>query len=370
MTDEQQSFTTPFGNYSVDHLLSEVDQSVSEETVKFELKSALRELSDLKLALDESSIVALTDQKGTILYVNDKFCEVSKYSREELIGRDHRIINSQYHSKDFMKDMWRTIGQGNVWHGEIRNIAKDGSIYWVNTTIVPILNEKGKPKNYLAVRNEVTKLKEVEAELQSMMTKVISIQEEERKRFSRELHDGIGQSLYSLVIQIDQLASSEDEGQKQLQPLRDQVTSIIEEVRGLAWQLRPSVLDDLGVVPAIRSYIENYRNYYGIEVRFECRLHRRLPHHQELAVYRIIQEALTNTAKHADAAEASVTIDDQEHELIIIIADEGEGFNSDTPGSGVGMFSMEERARSAGGALSIESSLGKGTRIRASFPKK
>lgn len=370
MTDQQQSFTSPFGSYSVDTLLTEVDRHIEEIPVKTELKSALRELSDLKLALDESSIVALTDQRGTILYVNDKFCEVSKYPREELIGQDHRIINSKYHSKEFMKDMWRTIGQGKVWHGELRNIAKDGSIYWVNTTIVPILNEQGRPKHYLAVRNEVTKLKQVEAELQSMMSKVISIQEEERKRFSRELHDGLGQSLYSLVIQIDQLASSQSEGPNDLGPLRDQVTSIIEEVRGLAWQLRPSVLDDLGVVPAIRSYIENYRNYYGIEVTFECSLHRRLPHHQELAVYRIIQEALTNTAKHADASYASVIIDDSEQELTIVIADQGEGFNREIPGAGVGMFSMEERARSAGGALSIDTSIGEGTRITVSFPKR
>lgn len=370
MTDIQ-SFTTPFRNYSLDKLICEVDHYLENDTVKNEVKSALRELTDLKIALDKTSIVAMTDTKGKILYVNDKFCEISKYSREELIGKDHRIINSGYHDADFMKDLWTTIRQGKIWHGEIRNTTKDGEYYWVNTTIVPLLNEQGKPKKYLAIRNEVTQLKQTEAELQSMMTKVIRIQEEERKRFSRELHDGIGQSLYSLVIQLDQLSSNHSFSQSDLQPLRKQVTSIIEDVRGLAWQLRPSVLDDLGVVPAIRTYIEKFNSYYGIDVAFECYLQRRLPHDVELAMYRIIQEALTNIAKHADAEEAKVIIDDRHEKLLITITDSGEGFTIGAAGNaaGVGLFSMEERARSAGGTLTIHSAPEEGTTITLIFSK-
>ncbi|MEO8097399.1 MAG: PAS domain S-box protein [Acidobacteriota bacterium] len=126
-----------------------------------------KQLLDLKFALDEHAIVSATDHLGTITYVNDKFCSISQYSREELVGRNHRIINSGYHSRDFMATLWRTISAGQTWHGEIRNLAKDGSYYWVATTIIPVMDARNKPIGYLSLRNDITAFKEGEQALES-----------------------------------------------------------------------------------------------------------------------------------------------------------------------------------------------------------
>ena len=157
------------------------------------VRDRTKELTDMTNALDATAIVAVTDRDGTITKVNSRFAEISKYSEQELIGQNHRFLKSGYHPPAFFEDMWKTISSGQIWQGEIKNKAKDGSFYWVKTTIVPFIGDDGQPKQYIAIHNDITNLKNTEERLNEALardranTEIIKMQVEELNITNEEL---------------------------------------------------------------------------------------------------------------------------------------------------------------------------------------
>ena len=209
------------------------------------LRESLKELSKLKSALDEAAIVAITDCRGIIRYVNDTFCEISQYSREELIGKDHRIINSGYHSQEFFMQFWSTIRAGKVWKGEIRNKAKTGAYYWVDTTIVPFLDAKGKPYQYLAIRFDITDRKKAEEALRQSEAK------------SRQQAEKLEVILQNLKLTQSQLVQSE-----KLSSMGQMVAGIAHEINNPVNFIHGNLSHASEYIHSLMHTLRLYRQYY------------------------------------------------------------------------------------------------------------
>ena len=184
ISELSKTFNDMIGNIKMKevlHMEIEKLKHVNEEQRQYELETELKKISDLKKALDESSIVDITDKEGTIIDVNKKFEKISKYTRNQLLGQNHRILKSGFHTPEFYEDMWGTITQGKVWQRDVKNRARDGTYYWVKTTIVPFLGKDGKPEQYIAIRTDITNQKLLERRLESLLEnlKTIDMEKEE-----------------------------------------------------------------------------------------------------------------------------------------------------------------------------------------------
>ena len=324
----------------------------------------------------EDAIVGIA-MDGTIMTWNPGAQRLYGYAASEVVGRSLSLLSPPERAEEVGENLVRIMRGDRISHYETERIRRDGSRTEVSISISPIKEVDGRVIGFSSIARDISERKRAEEERRrtEVLRGLADVQEEERRRIARELHDQMGQHLVALKMGLERL----DDGpldRDRLKPLHGLLKQIGQEVHRIALELRPTALDDLGLHTALVNYVEDWSERCGVEVD----LHaagldtRRLPPPLETHLYRIVQEALTNVKKHAEAERVSIVMERRSDHLLVIIEDDGRGFDQEagaSPRAGMprlGLLGMKERVASVGGGLQVESAAGKGTSLFMRIP--
>ncbi|MDX9995514.1 MAG: PAS domain S-box protein [Rhodocyclaceae bacterium] len=332
----------------------------------------------------------ITDAAGDILWVNDAFCHIHGYTRDEVIGRNPRMLKSGRHDGDFYHRLWDELSHQGRWRGEVWNRRKNGEVFPKELSIQALRDDHGETVRYISIFSDITerkrqeealqqnqqRLEESETRLRELAAFLETVREEERTRIARELHDELGQALTALRFDLGWLRGRATPlgapAAERVAAALGVVEQSIVSLRRISEDLRPAMLDSLGLAAAVEHHVTQFTQRNGIP----CRLHMNreefeLDSNLATAVFRIVQEALTNIARHAEAGEVRIDIeqtDDAGGGIRLVVEDDGRGFDVASRTTRFGLLGMRERITMLGGTLDIDSRPEHGTRIAAWLP--
>ena len=371
------------------YLLGISEDITAQQLNEQRLNKSIQELANYKMALDESSIVEITNLQGKIIYVNDNFCKISGYEREEIIGQTHRVVNSKYHSKEFFNSMWKTISKGDIWRGEVKNKAKNGIYFWMDSTIVPLMDEKGDPHQYISIRNDITQRKEAEQQIIEANKELEAFTHSVSHDLRSPLRSITGFSKILLECESDNLSAETLTYLKIIHESGNKMDHLINELLEFAHlskkELKKSKLNMKEIVNIVTSEQINKQKAEDIVIEIKSLLP---VYGDELMIKQVVTNLVENAVKYTSKKDKPIIEIGSYREngsVVYYIKDNGVGFDmqyykklflvfqrlhssKDFEGTGVGLSIVQRIVYKHGGHIWAEGKVNEGATFNFSLP--
>jgi two-component system, NarL family, sensor histidine kinase DegS len=356
------------------------------------LEKSYIELAEAEVEVEELTVFANCFPNGDFDFYADKFCDVMKFESNRPLNLFDWLGNQGYDAK-FIDKVKNLVSNGKTWEGDLKLVNDDGDFIWLKLHIVPILGKESQVESMILVSVDETEVKEAQAKSQEIhkdklekrlkeqqyrSALIMEGQEEERRRISRDLHDGIGQYLTALKYSLDGINEVKTyQEEKRLEVSKKLIGDVIKEVRRISFHLTPVALSDYGLTSVLNKFSEEMTKISKIPVQFEnpTGFISRLEAKVENNIYRIVQEAVNNAIKYSDATEIKINLSHNSRYLLLEISDNGKGFDYQKlkddghfKASGHGIFNIKERVNFINGQFNMETSTGQGTTIHIELP--